>query len=278
MIEINGKIYSMGYTHGGKFHADDICSAALLRLIDPSFPIQRGFHPPQDETILVFDIGNGEFDHHSEPRECRPNEGVPYAAFGKLWRAVRDQFPLTDEQRDQFDRSICSPMDYADNTGRQNPLSEMLSSLNPAWDEQSTARSDELFFYGVSLVMALISAWLDRAYATNRAATQLDACVESSSDGILVSDHYIPTSGAPASVLFFVCPSQRGGWQAMSLRHFDEETGAVNQILFPEDWRGVSPENLPDGVTFCHAGGFMACFETKAQAVEICKKLALAKR
>lgn len=272
MIEINGKCYTMGYTHGGKFHADDICSAALLRLIDPNFPIERGFRPPQNEEVLVFDIGGGEFDHHSEPRECRPNEGVQYAAFGKLWRAVRDQFPLTDEQKELFDRNICSPMDYADNTGRQNPLSEMLSSLNPAWDEQSPARSDELFFSGVSLAMALISAWLDRAYATNRAAAELDACVKASGNGVLVSDHYIPTSGAPATALFFVCPSQRGGWQAMSLRHYDEETGAANQILFPEEWRGAA--KLPDGVTFCHAGGFLACFETKDQAVEICKKLA----
>ncbi len=30
------------------------------------------------------------FDHHSEPRECRPN-GVPYAAFGLLWRVVGAQ-------------------------------------------------------------------------------------------------------------------------------------------------------------------------------------------
>lgn len=273
-IIIGEKKYDSGYTHGGKFHADDICSAALLRLLDPNFPIQRGFKPPQDETTLVFDIGGGEFDHHSEPREARPDGGIQYAAFGKLWRALKDQFPLTDEQRDIFDRSIVAPMDFADNTGRQNPLSEMLSSLNPAWDEQSPARADELFFSGVSIAMALISSWLDRAYSINRAAAELDTCVKASSDGVLVSDRYIPTSGAPDTALFFVCPSQRGGWQGMSLRHFNAETGAVSQRLFPEEWRGASIEKLPEGVTFCHAGGFIASFDTKERAVAVCRKLA----
>ena len=30
------------------------------------------------------------FDHHQEPRESRPN-GVPYAAFGLLWRGLGAQ-------------------------------------------------------------------------------------------------------------------------------------------------------------------------------------------
>lgn len=266
-IVINGKTYISGYTHGGKFHADDVCSAALLRLIDPFFPIERGIHPPTDETVLVFDIGDGEFDHHSEPRETRPNDGVPYAAFGKLWRALQDQFPLTDLQRSLFDRNICAPIDYADNTGRQNPLSEMLSSLNPAWDEGTPARSDELFFSAVCLAQALINAWFTKAYATNRAAEEMADRVAEAKDGVVVSDRYIPTNGLPNDIMFFVSPSPRGGWQGLSIRHKDG-----SQLLFPQEWRGSN--HLPAGVTFCHANGFIAAFLTKELAVTKCRQFA----
>lgn len=265
-ITIHGTTYTSGYTHGGKFHADDICSAALLRLMDPSFPIVRGFRPPQDENVLVFDIGNGLYDHHSEPRETRPNDGVQYAAFGKLWRDVQDQFPLTDLQRALFDRDICAPMDYADNTGRQNPLSEMLGSLNPAWDETTPARGDELFFSAVCLAQALINAWLTKAYATNRAAEEMAERIAEGEDGVVVSERYVPTTGLPNEVMFFVCPSQRGGWQGLSIRHRDG-----SQLLFPREWWGTS--NLPAGISFCHGSGFLATFDTKELAVETCRRL-----
>ena len=81
------KIPAQAFTHGGKFHADDVFSAALLQIVRPDVRIQRGFEVPEDFEGLVFDIGDGMFDHHAEPRETRPN-GVPYAAFGKLWRGL----------------------------------------------------------------------------------------------------------------------------------------------------------------------------------------------
>ena len=78
------KIPAKGFTHGGKFHADDVFSTALLQILRPDIQITRGFTVPDDFDGIVYDVGGGMFDHHSEPRETRPN-GVPYAAFGLLW-------------------------------------------------------------------------------------------------------------------------------------------------------------------------------------------------
>ena len=36
-----------GFTHAGRFHADDVFAAALLRLCNPSIRIQRGFSVPE---------------------------------------------------------------------------------------------------------------------------------------------------------------------------------------------------------------------------------------
>ena len=72
-------------THAGKFHADDVFSAALLRILKPGVEIRRVYQVPEGFDGLAFDIGWGEFDHHQAGAPVRPN-GVPYAAFGLLWR------------------------------------------------------------------------------------------------------------------------------------------------------------------------------------------------
>ena len=45
------------FTHGGKFHADDVFSSALLLYINPEISITRGNSVPDDFTGIVFDIG-----------------------------------------------------------------------------------------------------------------------------------------------------------------------------------------------------------------------------
>ena len=78
-------IQTRALTHNGKFHADDVFSAAFLRMLNPRIQIQRVDAIPEDYDGLAFDIGLGKFDHHQNSNERRPN-GIPYAAFGKLWR------------------------------------------------------------------------------------------------------------------------------------------------------------------------------------------------
>ena len=75
------KIPAKGFTHGGKFHADDVFATALLMIVRPDIKVTRGFVVPDGFDGIVYDVGCGMFDHHQEPRESRPN-GVPYAAFG----------------------------------------------------------------------------------------------------------------------------------------------------------------------------------------------------
>ena len=70
------KVPAKGFTHGGKFHADDVFATALLRILRPDFAVTRGFEVPEGFEGIVYDIGDGMFDHHSADRALRPG-GVP---------------------------------------------------------------------------------------------------------------------------------------------------------------------------------------------------------
>ena len=58
------KIPANGFTHAGKFHADDVFATALLQILRPDIKITRGFTVPDDFDGIVYDIGFGMFDHH----------------------------------------------------------------------------------------------------------------------------------------------------------------------------------------------------------------------
>ena len=121
------KIPAKGFTHGGKFHADDVFSTALLQILRPEIQVTRGFVVPDDFDGIVYDVSGGMFDHHSEPRECRPN-GVPYAAFGLLWRLLGAQL-VGEHQARLLDENFIQPLDLNDNTGEQNSLCDAIGFL-----------------------------------------------------------------------------------------------------------------------------------------------------
>ena len=141
---------NIAITHGGKFHADDVFSAALLKMINPQMDIVRVFQIPDDFDGIVFDIGAGKYDHHQERAEVREN-GVPYAAFGLLWRDFGKDIMsrgLSENQAKKeaeiFDEKFIQPLDEDDNTGNGSQLAGIIATFNPSWDSDESP--DHLFF------------------------------------------------------------------------------------------------------------------------------------
>mgnify|MGYP002574713306 FL=1 len=124
LLEQIQKEHAAAFTHGGKFHADDVFSAALLLHFNPQLTIQRGNRVPEDFAGIVFDIGRGEYDHHQKDSRIRENQ-VPYAAFGLLWEALGTEI-LSPEMAARFDEKFVQPLDLNDNTGEKNELASMI--------------------------------------------------------------------------------------------------------------------------------------------------------
>ena len=176
------KIPARGFTHGGKFHADDVFSTALLQILRPDIKITRGFTVPDNFDGIVYDVGGGMFDHHSEPRETRPN-GVPYAAFGLLWRVLGAGL-VGEHQARLLDENFVQPLDLNDNTGEQNSLSDAIGSFNPVWD--SGEDPDVCFWKAVPFARAVLENEIAAANAVNRADAAVQRAYKNSRDGIVV--------------------------------------------------------------------------------------------
>ena len=261
----------VAYTHAGVFHADDVFAAAFLTMINPKIEVVRTNTPPEEygDDILVFDIGRGKYDHHeeSDKKEKRDN-GVPYAAFGKLWRDYSYLAVSSDEVAKTLDRDFVEKIDFSDNTGAENTLCSYIAALNPTWDED--ASSDDLFMSAVEEARKILGRLIVWKESENKAreivlASKVD-------EGILVLKRFVPWKETVVNempdVNFVVYPSSRGGYNVQTVP-VDMES-KEGRVMFPVEWLGRSNDEL--GITFCHPGNFLLSTDTLDQAVCVAKK------
>lgn len=279
-------INNTALTHSGKFHADDVFSAALLKLLNPSIHIVRVFDIPKDFDGLAFDIGYGRYDHHQDDSELRDN-GVPYAAFGLLWRDFGETLlkkvgcppTLAAEEAARFDGGFIQSLDYSDNTGHENPLSGIISDFNPRWDSDDAP--DQRFEDAVHFAMTVMNRKLENILSVHRATTLVETALRAAKDNIVVLPRFAPWRKVlvPSDAVFVVYPAQRGGYSAQVIPE-DTETKAP-KCNFPEEWAGQRERELAriSGITtltFCHKGRFLISAGTLDDTIKACQ-LALEK-
>lgn len=259
------------FTHGGTFHADDVFSTALLKIINPNIVVERGFVVPENYDGLVYDIGLGQFDHHQPDNEVRKN-GVPFASFGKLWREYGVCL-FTKEQCNLFDIGFIQSIDNADNTGDKDSISTVISNMNPSWDDDRT--SDECFCVAVNFAISVLNTLFDKIRAKERAQKIVADKISTMTDGILILDRHMPYQEQAIKnrkVKFAIYPSNRGGYNIQVIpKTFHTQEG---RVPFPSEWLGADEKTLSsyvEGLFFCHKSNFLACAHTLEQAINVAK-------
>ena len=268
------------WTHNGKFHADDVFSAALLLYLNPEIRIFRGNQVPEDFTGVVFDIGRGRYDHHQKDSRIREN-GIPYAAFGLLWEGLGAGI-LGEELAEKFDESFVQPLDNNDNTGEKNELASLIGSFNPAWDSEDN--NDEAFFQAVSVAGMILDHKFERYLGNERADQRVnellkakeEQSLENTEDSrILVLPEFIPCQKrlSETQIAFVIFPSNRGGY---CIQPQKKEYSMNYKCSFPSEWLGLEGEELVqatglESASFCHKGGFLMTMGTLEDALEVCR-------
>lgn len=268
------------FTHGGKFHADDIFSSALLLYLNPEIQITRGNQVPEEYDGIVFDIGRGAYDHHQKDSRVREN-GIPYAAFGLLWEELGTEI-LGEELAEKFDESFVQPLDQNDNTGEKNELASLIGSFNPAWDAKGN--HDDAFFHAVSMAGMILESKFERFRGNERADRKIEEILEAHDDAveegkcderILILPEFVPCQKrlSETEIAFVIFPSNRGGYCVQPQK---KEHSMNYKCSFPENWLGLENEELVEetglaGASFCHKGGFLMTVMNLEDARRACK-------
>lgn len=272
------------FTHGGKFHADDVFSSALLLYLNQNITITRGNKVPEGFDGIVFDIGRGKYDHHQRDSRIREN-GVPYAAFGLLWEELGETI-LGEELAQKFDESFVQPLDMNDNTGEKNELATLIGNFNPSWDVENG--ENEAFFKAVQTAGMILVNKFEKYKGNERAEKRVNEILaaheaailsgeKSSIEAkILILPEFVPCQKQlrETEIAFIIFPSNRGGYCIQPLK---KEHSLNYKCSFPENWLGLEGEELQQATglhsaNFCHKGGFIMTTDNLDDAVAACKQ------
>lgn len=281
---------SKAYVHSTIFHADDVFSAAFLKIVNPDLPIYRTckFTDAQIEEInadkaIAVDIGAQygvtEYDHHQIDKARRPIEDgtyfdkeghmqmLPYCGFGLLWRDYGRLLCPNDKAWKKVDRDLVTPIDKADNGVEPNTLSAAIHAFNPAWN--SKENENDAFWRAEQFAESVLKQYVANANAEYEAEKLVLTSATHDSGRILVLDQYLPWQDTVINqmqdVMFVVYPSARGGYNVQTV---PDAPGSFNgRKLFPTRWLGNPDANL--GMTFCHPGNFLAAVNTLDNAIRV---------
>lgn len=287
-------------THNGGFHSDDIFACATLQIyLEQKGEVYKIVRSHEEQEILkgdfVFDVGGvydpkiRRFDHHQKGGAGSRVNGVPYAAFGLVWKEFGEILCGNDKEvANEIDRKIVQPIDSHDNgldvyTSKIENVSPLtFQDIVGTYYPEENAEDEE--YYNIFLELVLLAKEIlknsiqktKKQFEVNNYVKNL---YESSSDKkvVVVDRKYgrfaltVATVNLP-EVLYVVYPSKRddGEWNILATRKNIESMESKKP--FPESWGGLRDTELQKvtGVKtakFCHNGRFLSVARNKEDAI-----------
>lgn len=283
-------------THSGSFHSDDVFAVATLQLLhkDKEIEIVR----TRDESLIatgdyvvdvggLYDVEKKRFDHHQPGAPIREN-GIPYAAFGLIWKEYGVAVCGSQAVADVVEKTLVLPVDAGDVGVNLYDLNEMgvqpfelyqvINSFAPVWG--SGGDKDKAFVSAVAWAENL----LERIIKQKTAIQTMEAIVaktyqESKDPRVLVFD--VPVSAIAAvqfpEVEVIICPDDpdsNSNWTATTVRKQVDTFEA--RVHFPQEWAGLRNDELSEksGISdavFCHLARFIFVAGSKESVIQAAK-------
>jgi uncharacterized UPF0160 family protein len=286
-------------THDSGFHADDVFAAATLSLyfekIDQPFIIRRSREIEDIEKAdIVFDVGleydpeKGRFDHHQREGAGERENGIPYAAFGLIWKHFgKDLVDGSDMVWQAVDDQLAAPIDGPDNGVKLDEikfpgvkpfyLGDVLTLLFGKGKDPNKE-----FAEAVQFAKRILSEFIERMKIGEVMRQDVISIYENTEDKeLLIIDKpytrqlvWLAMLDKP-EVLFSVFPSRSGdGWKVLGMKD-DIAVFSVRKDL-PKEWGGLQDKELQkvtgvEDAVFCHRKLFLAEARSKDGAIALAK-------
>ncbi len=281
-------------THSGTFHADELLAVAALELYFDGKPYE--VIRTRDSEIIatgdfvidvgaIYDPATNRFDHHQHGGAGARENGIPYSAFGLVWKHYGEIICGSKEVAHAIDEQIGYPVDMGDNgidyyglvriDVEPLILQFIVAMFRPTWKGEAT--HDARFMELVKFLRRMLELTIVVERNKLEGGIIVEEAYQKTEDKrIIVLDGPYPWQGILAAhpePLYIVKPkSQNGFWEVECVR--DNPYGFANRKDLPEAWAGkfdgelAAVTGLPDSV-FCHNRRYIAVTETKESALKL---------
>jgi uncharacterized UPF0160 family protein len=286
--------------HSGRFHADEAFAIATLKMLEPVEYVRTRNESVMQSCNMRVDVGRkynpatGDFDHHQPEGAGKRENGIPYAAFGLIWKQFGAKVcgsqavaALVDDQLVQVSDAIDSGFDLFESKipgahpfGIDNAIDDMM----PSWKvvNPTPGQIDEMFKPAVELATHVLKNAIEKArdhidgdeFVRNAIKNAVD-------ERLIVLDRYVPwqeviIKEAP-DVLFVVLPAWPSPDKDWVIKAISVDLGSFqSRKKLPASWAGKINSELAEvtGVAdakFCHTSRFMAIANSKKGCLELAK-------
>ena len=282
--------------HDSRYHADDIFAVATLELFLGKVKVIRSRgHEKIAAADYVVDVGGiydpalRRFDHHQTGGAGVRENGIPYAAFGLVWKEFGTKLCGGSQAvADRIDKRLVMPLDAQDNGKNIYVLTEaavepygihqMFQATLPTWKEGEWKEKDLLkrFLSNVEIAKKILSDEIVRARDKEDADSLVEECFAKSPDKrLLMLDKSYPWSDVAEShpeILFVIAPKGESDWRIQAVLRQKGSFG--NRKDLPQSWGGKYDAELEavtgvKGARFCHRALFMAAANSKEAVLKL---------
>ncbi len=277
--------------HNSSFHADDVFSVAILRLIYPDLKIIR----TRDEKVLSqvdarIDVGGkynaktNDFDHHQPQGAGKRKNGIPYASAGLIWKHFGTKLTSQKKVWEDIDERIIQYID-ADDMGVDTYLPKIITpytipdfihGLNPHWPQKSEVLSNKNFEQAVSIISLSLKKEIEFAEGKVKAEAILRKEIKKSKEEYILLEEDIPWKKvviAKSKLKYIIIPGDSKHYWCVYAVPTSENT-FENRKDFPKAWAGLTEKKLQEttGVedaVFCHNKLFIVVSKSKEGAIKL---------
>lgn len=283
-------------THDGNFHSDEILATAFFKIYFEKQGRKISVTRTRDLDVIskadiVYDTGNiydhelKRYDHHMTEGAGARDNGIPYCAFGLVWKHYGKEMVLDESVWKAIDTDFVQQICASDNgymdfkiEGKDMyafTISRMFAMYRP--DDDKEHLRDEKFMEAVGVAESILKHLL-KSYNNEYKSRQIvEKAYEEADDKRLV---YV--DGTNRNVIRKVLSEKedtlfaianRGDYYALYSLSKPNEFEARKDL--PKEWGGLIDEELQkvtgvETARFCHRGLFLA----RAQTLEDIKKMA----
>ena len=280
-------------THSGRFHADDVFATAVLMMLlekqGKEFELIRSRKSEDIESgDIVYDNGREydeerkKFDHHQEGGAGERENGVPYAAFGLIWKHygkvlieefLKEKFAVESIEKENnqnacpnssedinkifqlIDESLVQPIDASD-TGyedfksskknlRTYVMDSAVKSFNPT-DEEGYEKAQKLFLEFVEIAKKILARELISTEHKIKGFKMVESAYENAEDKRIIilneGGSWREILVSHTEPLYVIFPTVDS--DGFMIQAVNKEiSGYEVRKSFPKNWRGKGMEN-----------------------------------
>ena len=287
-------------THDGFYHADELFAVSALSLylrgLGKDVEIIRTRDKDKafscDYCVDVgreYDPVKNRFDHHQvDDSLIRPN-GIPYAAFGLIWKHFGMKLVSSKDIFEVIEQKLVQPIDAMDNavtlsTRNFEGVNEynIASAIYAISQHHGIENLNQSFFDCLTICEQILAGEIKQAEDKHQSRLIVTSEIKKQNiPAILILDKFHSWKDVVLDypdIKFVMYPDvNTSNWYLQPAKNTKDDFGGY-RVNFPVSWLGKEHHELAevsgiDEAVFCHKSGYLAVAKSKEATISMAQKV-----